>query len=176
MTASQFAAPSSAEQDIFYRASRFLGWEAKLLDERRFDEWLELIHDDVVYEVPLRLAKQKYSDETPPGAYRIYDTKKLLKVRVDRLNCGSCWSETPPSLTVRVVGGVIVEPTDDQNTWSVESALLMYRQRGGDAPGDVIPVRRQDMIVFGSAETKLLRRRALIAETVLHTPNLGVFL
>jgi 3-phenylpropionate/cinnamic acid dioxygenase small subunit len=32
---------------------RFLSAEAELLDERRFDDWLALLHDDIHYWMPI---------------------------------------------------------------------------------------------------------------------------
>ena len=52
----------------------------------------------------------------------------------------------------------------------------MYRQRGHDAPGEVIPVRRRDVLKVTDEGVRLLRRDAFIAEVVLTTSNLGVFL
>ncbi|HJP67829.1 MAG TPA: aromatic-ring-hydroxylating dioxygenase subunit beta [Sphingomicrobium sp.] len=163
------------EAEAFFAASKFLAFEAKLLDERRFDEWYELLDDDIVYEVPIRLAKIKFSDETQAGGHFIFDTKRRLKVRIDRLNCGECWSETPPSRTVRVVGSVLTGWTDRPDVIEVESALLLYRQRSNDADGDLIPVRRTDELRIGDAGVKLLKRRALLSDISLRTPNLGVF-
>jgi N,N-dimethyl phenylurea N-demethylase beta subunit len=69
-----------------------------------------------------------------------------------------------------------VETTDRADVIVAKSAMLMYRQRGHDAPGDVIPVRRRDELRLTSAGVRLLKRDALITEAVLQTPNLGVFL
>ena len=54
--------------------------------------------------------------------------------------------------------------------------MLLYRQRGHDAPGEVIPVRRTDILRPAADGPRLLRRDAFIAEVVLSTSNLGVFL
>ena len=165
-----------ADFENFHVASRFLAFEASLLDQRRFDDWLDLLDEEIIYEVPIRLAKASFADETRSGGHRMYDTKARLRTRVDRLNCNSCWSESPPSRTLRVVGSVIASATDRPDVLEVESALLLYRQRSDDAPGDVLAARRVDLIRTGHDGVKLLRRRALIADTVLRTPNLGVFL
>jgi len=160
----------------FLRAHRFLALEAKLLDERRFEEWLELLDDGIVYEVPLRQTKSNYSDQHPENAFHIRDSKTLIKNRVDRLKSGFAWSETPPSRTLRLIGNVFVSAIRSADVIEVESAMLLYRQRGTDATSDVIPVRRRDVIRFAGEHGKLLSRRAELLETVMHTPNLGVFL
>lgn len=161
--------------EAFFTAHDFLSREAKLLDERRFDEWFELLADDVVYHVPIREARLDYTAEHDGGGYRIKDNKALIRVRIDRLKTGFAWAETPPSRTLRVVGSLIVEPQDD-GLIAVESAMILYRQRGHDALGDVVPVRRQDVLRMTADGPRLARRTALVTEVVLSTPNLGVFL
>lgn len=165
-----------SEMEAFYLASKFLGLEARLLDERRFDEWYELLDDEILYEVPIRQARIRFSDETSGGGHIIHDTKRRLKVRVDRLKSGECWSETPPSRTTRVVGSISVELTDRPGVVEVGSALIIYRQRSNDADGDLIAARRTDLLRVDGGRVTLLKRRALLSDTSLRTPNLGVFL
>jgi N,N-dimethyl phenylurea N-demethylase beta subunit len=157
-------------------AADFLAVEAKVLDERNFAAWLEMLDDEIVYDVPVRESRMNYADETTPDAFRIRDDINLIKIRVARLATGQAWAEVPPSRTLRVVGSILVSRTDDANVIGVESAMILYRQRGTDNPGDIIPVRRTDRLRVTDGTAKLLARRALITETVLHTPNLGVFL
>ncbi|RJF95791.1 aromatic-ring-hydroxylating dioxygenase subunit beta [Noviherbaspirillum saxi] len=166
--------PATPEQ--FAIAQQFLSWEAKLLDERRYWEWFDLIDDSIEYLVPLRVAKANYADETPAGAFRIFDSKDLIKVRIKRLDSGAAWAETPPSRTLRVVGSLLVQQTEQADVLAVESALIIYRQRGHDERGDIIPVRRQDQLRLTDNGARLLKRNALVTEVVLNTPNLGVFL
>ena len=54
----------------------FLSREAHLLDEHRFDEWLELFTDDVEYLIPLREYVQ--GDVDPPGHPIAKDDKLML--------------------------------------------------------------------------------------------------
>ena len=156
------------KQDAFFIAQEFLGQEAKLLDERRFDEWFELLDDEIVYHVPIREARLAYADEHAGGGYRVRDNKALIGVRIERLKSGFAWAETPPSRTTRVVGSILANPAGESEI-AVESAMLLYRQRGHDAVGEVIPRVPADV-------PRLLRRDAYIAEVVLSTSNLGVFL
>lgn len=167
-------APSKAE--LYLLAQEWLATEAKLLDERRFWEWFAMLDDELVYHVPLREARLDYAAEFPAGAYRLMDTKAHVETRIKRLDTGAAWAETPPSRTLRVVGSVIVTPTERDDVIAVESALLLFRQRGHGDVGDTIPVRRQDQLRLTDAGPRLLRREALITEVVLMTPNLGVFI
>lgn len=165
----------TTDMERYFFAAQFLAREAKLLDERRFDEWATMIHDDIVYEVPLRQAKMEFADEFVSGAFRLKDNKAIIQMRIERLRSGYAWAETPPSRTLRVVGSVMVEPAGQPGDIAVESALLIYRQRGTTDPGDMIPVRRSDVIRMNGDGGLLLSRRATIPDTVLQSPNLGVF-
>lgn len=154
----------------------FLAQEALLLDERRFDEWFALLDDDIHYEIPLRISAYHYKDEFPGEAYRVLDRKAHIKVRIDRMASGQAWAEVPPSRTLRVIGSVMIEPTEQQDVVHVHSATIMYRQRGHDEQGDIIPYRRVDTLKLTQEGARLLKRKAILTEAVLRTPNLGVFL
>jgi 3-phenylpropionate/cinnamic acid dioxygenase small subunit len=163
------------DHETFLIAQNFLAREAKLLDERRFEEWYATLDDELSYTVPIRQAKLAYADEHQAGAYRISDDKGLIRVRIDRLLSGHAWAEVPPSRTLRVVGSVIAERLAEDRI-AVESAMILYRQRGHDNLGDVVPVRRADELRLTADGPRLLKRTSFIAEVVLSTPNLGVFL
>ncbi|WP_176591538.1 aromatic-ring-hydroxylating dioxygenase subunit beta [Sphingobium sp. EM0848] len=163
------------DMEAFLIAQDFLAREAKLLDERRFEDWYAMLDDDIVYHVPIRTAQIDYAEEMAEGGYRIRDDKALIRIRIDRLLSGHAWAEVPPSRTLRLVGSLIVERPDPEII-AVESALILYRQRGHEAPGEVIPVRRQDELRITADGAHLFRRTALITEVVLSTPNLGIFL
>ncbi|RJG24140.1 aromatic-ring-hydroxylating dioxygenase subunit beta [Massilia cavernae] len=157
-------------------AQEFLAREAKILDERRFWDWYALLDEQVEYFVPIRQSRLSFADEVEDGSYRIKDNKQHIHVRIKRLECGAGWAETPPSRTLRVVGSLLVERTDRSDVILVESAMILYRQRGHDERGDIIPVRRQDHLRLTEDGVRLLKRTALLTEAVLTTPNLGVFL
>lgn len=165
---------ASAEQ--FALAQYFLSLEAKLLDERRFRDWFAMLDDEINYQVPIRVARRSFDEECADGGFRILDTKGLIGIRINRLESGADWAETPPSRTCRVVGSLIVERTEQPDVISVESAMILSRQRGHDEKADVIPVRRYDLLRLTNCGPRLLKRRALLTEVVLSTPNLGVFL
>jgi len=162
--------------DLFFLASDFLSAEAKALDERRLEDWFEMTAETCDYRVPVRQAKKAYDEECPEGAYRIQDDKGLLRIRINRLTGDHCWSETPPSRTLRLVGNVTAAPTEREDVVAVESAVLIYRQRGHEWKGDIIAVRRLDELQLTPEGPKLLKRVALLGDCVLQTPNLGIML
>jgi len=162
-------------QAAYAEISQFLGHEARLLDENRLDEWLELLDPAIVYEIPIRLAGARGgANEFPQGAYRVRDTFEMISKRIERLATGEAWAETPPSRTVRLVGSIVIQPVD-ATVYAVDSALMVYRQRAQDEVADLIPARRLDRVRIDAGGCKLVRRTIILAETVIKTPNLGIF-
>ena len=110
-------APVNAEIEAFVLR------EARLLDERRFGEWLDLFADDAVYWIPT-----KPGQSSPHEALSlIYEPKTLLTVRVERLQRGDMHVQRPPSRTVHHVSAVEV------NDLEVHSALIVAEWRAGES-------------------------------------------
>src|SRR5438477_6851304 len=80
----------------------FLYHEAELLDERRYDEWLELMAEDVHYFMPIRRnvkygdwERENTSDQTDVSWFD--EGKTTLAGRVRQINTGLHWAEEPVS-------------------------------------------------------------------------------
>jgi benzoate/toluate 1,2-dioxygenase beta subunit len=85
----------------------FLIHEARLLDERRFRDWMALFTEDGSYWVPAAPDQQ-----TPFGQTSLfYDDLELMRTRIDRLEHPLIHVQTPPSRTVHLIGSVTVEPS-----------------------------------------------------------------
>lgn len=71
----------------------FVYLEAQLLDEQRFEEWLDLFTDDGYYWMPLA------HGQTDPilHASLLYEDKLLLQVRIERLAGQRTFSQQPKS-------------------------------------------------------------------------------
>ena len=71
--------------------ARFVLREARLLDEKRFDEWYELFTDDGIYWMPLEWG------QTDPQLTTslMYEDKLLLTIRIERLKGKRTYSQKP---------------------------------------------------------------------------------
>lgn len=171
------AATVAIDQDVMQRLTQFLGLETLLLDSLRFEEWLALLDDDIIYEIPMRLATRRGApDEYPVGAFRARDDLAMIRKRIERADTNENWAEDPPSRTVRNVGSIFVVPGEKPDHYLVHSALTLFRQRGLDRAFDWIAARRRDIVRLDDHGCKLVRRTILLPETILQTPNLGIFL
>lgn len=114
--------------------------EARLLDEERHDEWLELLTDDVTVHVPLG------SDPGQDIMAIIREDRFRTEARVWRVaQTGLNHSQDPPSRTVRAVSNVEVEVAGDTGTAHFVLVLHEYRARGQrlNEPMHSFPMRCQ---------------------------------
>ena len=72
---------------------RFVLREARLLDEKRFDEWYELFADDAYYWVPLTPGQPDPLQHNSLA----YEDKLLLQLRIERLKRPNAFSQKPAS-------------------------------------------------------------------------------
>jgi 3-phenylpropionate/cinnamic acid dioxygenase small subunit len=172
---------TSQATDVRAEIEEFLFTEADLLDERRFDEWLDLLHPDVEYQMPLRrnVHSQDASREYTTAGQDIlwYDEgKDTLTKRVRQLQTGEHWADEPISRVSHLVTNVRLLSGDDKSA-EASCRFLMYRNRV-DIESDILIGRRRDLLVREDVDLPwLLRRRLLfLDQSVLLAKNLTVFL
>jgi len=86
---------------------RFLYQEARLLDDGNFAQWVDLFTEDGLYWVP--------SGQDGPAEQAvalIYDNTHRLRERLTRMGSRAFWAQQPPTHTTRLVGNVLIEPSD----------------------------------------------------------------
>ncbi|MGH9297177.1 MAG: aromatic-ring-hydroxylating dioxygenase subunit beta [Acidimicrobiales bacterium] len=110
------------------RAARFLAHEAYLLDERLFEEWIELFCDDGIYWIPI----DRKSEDPGETLNIAYEGPPRLRQRVARLRSGIAHAQEPPSSTVHAYSSIYVvdELTTDELA-VVRSALIVAESRLG---------------------------------------------
>ena len=163
----------------YIAVSQFLAKEARLLDEDRLREWLELLDEAFVYEMPLRVDRErkKGGNEFVENAYRIRDNKGAMKFRIERLYTGHARAEELASRTCRIVGSISVESTTTVDVVCVNSAVLIYRQRGNNLESEIIPARHRDLMrIVNGHSIQWLSRTVFLTEKSLATTNLAIIL
>lgn len=158
-------------------AEDFLVAEAELLDSRRFDEWLELLTDDIEYIVPARTIRRSGKGSDVDWESRHFDdNKRSLTLRVRRLYTDVAWAEDPPSFTRRMVSNFRYKagPADDELT--VKTNLLLFRSRLAGGNHHLISGERTDVLRLVDGQLKIAKRHVVLDEALLGTNNLGVFL
>jgi ethylbenzene dioxygenase beta subunit len=155
----------------------FLYHEAELLDDRRFDEWLELLDDELRYLMPVRATRPEgQQPEFSDVMHHFDDTKRTLAMRVDRLKSGDAWAEVPPSRTRHFLTNIRIQERSDELV-EARSNLLLMRTRGDEALYQSLTAERVDVLRRGGASGwTLLERTILLDATTLPTYNLAFFL
>jgi 3-phenylpropionate/cinnamic acid dioxygenase small subunit len=104
----------------------FVYAEARLLDEQRFDDWLNLFTDDAHYWMPLAPGQQDHRLH----ASLLYEDKLLLRVRVERLAGARTFSQQPRSRSHHLLQQPSVEHADrDVGTYRMRTAFHYLETR-----------------------------------------------
>ena len=150
--------------------------EAALLDDGRFDDWLQFLTEDIVYQVPVRTTRERGRSDVSDEMYHFDENYPSLSKRVERLNTRFAWAEDPPSRTRHVVSNIQVFPAERPDEVAVRCSLLVYRNRGGDAAYDLLAGERHDRLRLVDGAWRLAHRRVILDQSTLGTKNLGIFL
>ena len=156
----------------------FLYHEAELLDERRYEEWLDLFTDDARYWMPMRRnvpADELEREFTREGTdVNWFDEgKDTLTRRVKQIRTGVHWAEQPPSRICHMVSNVqVLEAGADEVR--VKSRFLLYRNRV-ETETDFLVGKREDVLRRVDGGFRIARRKIVLDQNVLLAKNLTFF-
>jgi phthalate 3,4-dioxygenase subunit beta len=171
MSAAMLPFGSEEHNEVF----QWLVTEAEMLDERRYAEWMELLTDDVVYRMPVRVTASPHLEGTLVGMDHFDEDRYSLQRRVDRFATEHAWTEDPPSRTRHFVSNVRVYRGEHDGETLARSYLLIFRSRLDTRAPDFVVGERRDGFRRVDGALKLARREFLVDESVLRTQNLAVF-
>jgi 3-phenylpropionate/cinnamic acid dioxygenase small subunit len=164
---------------LLHEIEQFLYAEAELLDERRFDEWLDLFAEDVHYWMPMR-RNVKYGEQgrleetSAESEVSWFDEGKVtLASRVRQLNTGLHWAEEPLSRVCHMVSNVQLTRVALPEV-AVKSRFLVYRNRLRDET-DFFLGKREDLLRQTADGWRIARRKILLDQNVLLSKNVTVF-
>ena len=161
----------------------FLYHEANLLDDRRYEEWLELLTDDVRYWVPMRRnvkfgeLEREFTREGQDINW--FDEGKVtLTQRVKQILTGVHWAEEPLSRISHLVTNVEITeaaPTaGDAEEVSLRCRFIIYRNRV-ETETDILVGRREDTLRRVDGAWRIAKRQVLLDQNVLLAKNLTFF-
>jgi len=167
------------ERDV----ANFLYHEAEVLDERRYEEWLDLLADDVRYWMPIRRnvklgeLEREFTREGQDVNW-FDEGKDTLTRRVQQILTGVHWAEEPLSRLCHMVSNVqllgaepsVLEPA----RVTVKSRFLIYRNRV-ETETDILVGKREDTLRRVDGGWKISRRKIVLDQNVLMTKNLTFF-
>jgi 3-phenylpropionate/cinnamic acid dioxygenase small subunit len=116
VTSAAMTAPS--DDDLI----EFVVREARLIDQQRFEEWLDLFADDGHYWMPL---EWEQSDPRLTTSL-MYEDKLLLQIRIERLKGNRTFSQKPRSRCHHVLQVPQVEKRDEPGNEYVTWTAMHY--------------------------------------------------
>lgn len=163
--------------DIRQEIEDFLYEEAKTIDDRRFEEWLDMMTDTCTYRMPVRVTRENSElPEISSDMYHFYDDRSTLQLRVKRLQTEYAWAEDPPSRTRHLVTNVQAFSGSSEDEVKVNSAFLVYWSRGDLWDPFLISGERDDILKRVDGAWKLSKREIIADQSSLGTPHLSIFL
>ena len=177
------------DADLIRGVEQFLYREARLLDDRRFHDWLRLFTDDVHYSMVSRtnryprsskaiaiLDADRYADEDlGADELGLFDEDiRTLTARVARLDTGMAWAEDPPSRTRHMITNIEIAPDASDAALTVRSNFIVYRSRG-ETEQDFYVGAREDRLRRVDGAWKIVNRRMVLDQNVLTAKNLSIF-
>ena len=179
VTANDALAMLLLKQDV----DAFLFHEANLLDDRRYEDWLALLTDDVRYWVPMRRnvkfgeLEREFTREGQDINW-FDEGKATLTQRVNQILTGVHWAEEPLSRISHLVTNVeIIEATPtaaEPEEVSLRCRFIIYRNRV-ETETDILVGRREDTLRRKDSGWQIAKRRVLLDQNVLLAKNLTFF-
>ena len=107
---------------------QFVIREARLLDEKRFDEWYELFAEDGHYWVPASLNQPDPLNHNSLA----YEDKLLLKLRIERLKQPTAYSQKPASRCHHLLQAPEIEKSQ-KDEFVVRTSFIYTETRGDES-------------------------------------------
>jgi 3-phenylpropionate/cinnamic acid dioxygenase small subunit len=136
----------------------FVVREARLLDDKRYEEWLDLWTDDGIYWVPL-------TPDQPDGVHHnshLYEDKLLRTLRVERLKSARAYSQQPPSRALHVLQLPTLESSDAAARRFVLRTPFHYTEAQGDEIQSFVGTAFHHLVRHGGALRLHLKRVDLL--------------
>lgn len=164
--------------DTWYRLQQFYFYEAELLDDGRFADWLEIFADDLHYWAPTRsnrTRRQQALSIAAPNEAAFYDeTKDSLAWRIRRFDSGMAWAEDPPSRTRHLISNLTARYNGAQEL-TARTNFIVWRSRL-EREQDWYTGERRDVVRINPDGTfQVAKRRILFDVNVLMVKNISTF-
>jgi 3-phenylpropionate/cinnamic acid dioxygenase small subunit len=171
------------EEFLYYEVEEFLYQEAELLDERRFEDWLDVLTEDIRYWMPIR-RNVKFGELEREFTRQGQDInwfdegKDTLTRRVAQILTGVHWAEEPLSRICHTVSNVQVlnatPSATDAKEVSVKCRFMIYRNRV-ETETDLLVGKREEVLRKEAGQWKIAERKVILDQNVLLAKNLTFF-
>ena len=150
---------------------QFYYHEAALLDNREFDQWIDLMADDIHYHMPIRrnvkFGEQFRENTSSQNEISWFDEgKRTLAGRVRQINTGIHWCEEPFSRIRHIITNVrVVDSKDDEII--AHSNFFVWQNRLQDEVNLFVGAREDVLRRDLDTRWKVAKRLILLDQNVL---------
>jgi len=172
--------------ELYHHVCQFYYAEARILDERKYQRWLELLAEDVAYIMPARHVPMldpalRETEGFLDVSHDTGNSKQVplrednfltLNIRVMRSFKLNSWSDNPPPRTTRIVSNIEVMP-HAEGFEVFSNVALAYSRYGGD--NMLYTARRQDVIRVEGNSFRIASRKVVLDWNIVEGPSVGMF-
>ena len=181
---------TTIDYHLISRVEQFYYREARLLDERCFQQWLGLIDQSIEYSIPTRYVPQP--DPQLQGSEAFLSIERELDradggkgaplrhdhfletfVRTIRPYKINSWSESPAPRTRRFISNVEVTAGDNEDEYRVYSNFQLFYSHVG-ADNHTYSGGRRDLLKETDGQFRLLKREIITDWDIITAPTMAL--
>ncbi len=163
---------SIQDEKLYSILLNFMYEEAEFLDNRDFNDWLNILDNSFTYTVSI--GNNKFEEDVDGGVVLCNDNIERVTIKLKRFETEFAWSEIPPSKTVRSISNIRIAEIKS-SIITVHSNEILYRNRN-NTENEIIYCRRIDNIIVNENKLSLMSRKVNIESGVMATRSLSLIL
>lgn len=150
-----------------YKLEKFYYREARLLDEAKFDDWLDLFDEQASYWMPTIDTQLALADSVRPRHELplFDDDKAFLEARVARLKTGQAHAESPASRTRHYISNI--EILAESSTEIETTCNILVLQSRLERSECMYFGKREDRITIADDQWRITQRKIVLDQTML---------
>lgn len=181
-------APKITRDDAYFNLRRqveeFYYDEAECIDNRRFTEWLDMLHEDLRYFMPMRhnvkfgMHEEREDSREDEGISWFNEDKWTVTKRVEQILTGVHYAEEPLSRTTHMLTNIqVVEALPDAASAQDITTSCRFHTYLNRVEYETFHFigKRYDRLVRVGDEWKVRHRRIILDQNVLQAKNLSTF-
>jgi 3-phenylpropionate/cinnamic acid dioxygenase small subunit len=150
----------------------FVVREARLLDEKRYQEWNALFTDDAIYWVPLTPGQPEGLEHTS----HLHEDKLLRELRIERLKSPRAFSQQPPTRSLHLLQAPTVESPDAARPGEhVVRTVFQYVESQGDELNTFFGVSWHRIVVDERGALRMRQKRVDLINSDAALPAVQLF-
>lgn len=178
-----------AASDLISRVEQFYYQEARLLDERKFQQWFALVDQSIEYSMPGRFVAEP--DPRDQGDECYLDPERELEradggqgspirmdrymdllIRASRPFNSRAWAESPPPRTRRMISNVEVQEGGEGSYRTFSNFFMFYSHVGAD--NHIYAGGRRDTLRADGNTFRIMKREVITDWDLITVPTLAL--